>query len=131
MQFVDPDRRRYWERVAADPVIAPMLFASILSVGGQPAAFTFGLEVGGTRYHIANNFSRRFAEHSAGRFLLTKDFEAAAQRGIQRISWGSGDAGYKTDMGARPGPEIIDLLFVRPALLALPLRRLWSRDAGA
>lgn len=125
-QFADPAQRLYWEQVAGDPVVASMLFGSILSVGGVPAAFTFGLELGGARYHIANNYNERFAEHSAGKLLLLKDFEAAARRGIRRISWGSGDAGYKSDMGAQPGPEIVDLLFVRPAPLALPLRRLWT-----
>jgi hypothetical protein len=30
-------------------------------------------------------------------------------------------------MGAQPGPAILDLLFVRPKLLALPLSRWWGR----
>jgi CelD/BcsL family acetyltransferase involved in cellulose biosynthesis len=104
-----------------------MLFGSILSVGGEPAAFTFGLQVGTTRYQIANNFDQRFKQHSAGRTLLLKDFERAAADGVRRISWGSGDAGYKSEMGARPGPEIMDLLFVRSRLLAVPLARYWTR----
>jgi CelD/BcsL family acetyltransferase involved in cellulose biosynthesis len=126
-QFADPARRLYWERVAADPVIAGMIFGTILSVGAAPAAFTFGLQVGATRYQIANNFDERFSAHSAGRTLLLKDFEQAAAAGVRRISWGSGDAGYKSEIGARPGPAILDLLFVRPKLLALPLSRWWSR----
>lgn len=125
-QFADPARRLYWERVASDPAIAEMVFGAILTVGGVPAAFSFGLQAGGTRYQIANNFDERFSAHSAGRTLLLKEFEQAAARGVQRISWGSGDAGYKTEIGARPGPAIDDLLFVRPKLLALPLRRWWS-----
>lgn len=124
-QFLDSEQRRLWEAVAADPVLGSMLFCSILSVGGEPVAFTFGMEVGSVRYHIANNFDERFARHSPGKILLYKDFAAAAARGVARISWGSGDAGYKTDMGAQPGPEILDLLFVRP-WLDLPLRRLWT-----
>lgn len=130
-QFADPARRLYWENVAGDPAIARMVFGSILSVGGVPAAFTFGLQVGTTRYQIANNFDERFAAHSAGRTLLLKDFERAAAEGTRRISWGSGDAGYKTEIGARPGPGIVDLLFVRPRLLALPLGRWWSRLAAS
>jgi CelD/BcsL family acetyltransferase involved in cellulose biosynthesis len=126
-QFADSARRLYWESVAADPVIAGMIFGTILNVGGVPAAFSFGLQVGTTRYQIANNFDERFAEHSAGRTLLLKDFERAAAAGVRRISWGSGDAGYKSEMGAQPGPAILDLLFVRPKLLALPLSRWWGR----
>lgn len=127
LQFADPAQRGRWERVAGDPALAAMLFGSILSVGGVPAAFTFGLEVGRTRYYIANNFDQRFYQHSAGRTLLLKDFERAARIGIRRISWGSGDAGYKSNMGARPGPAIVDLLFVRSRLMALPLKRFWER----
>ncbi len=112
-------------------VIAGMVFGTVLSIGGIPAAFSFGLQVGSTRYQIANNFDERFAAHSAGRTLLLKEFERAAAEGITRISWGSGDAGYKTQIGARPGPAIVDLLFVRPRLLALPLRRWWSGAAAS
>jgi CelD/BcsL family acetyltransferase involved in cellulose biosynthesis len=126
-QFADPVQRRYWERVAEDPVIAPMIFGTILNVGGTPAAFTFGLDVGTTRYQIANNYDERFAALSAGRTLLVSEFDRAAREGVSRISWGSGDAGYKSEMGARPGPEILDLLFVRPKPLALALKRVWTR----
>jgi CelD/BcsL family acetyltransferase involved in cellulose biosynthesis len=130
-QFADPSRRLYWEKVAADPVIARMIFGTILSVGGTPAAFGFGLQVGATRYQIANNFDERFSAHSAGRTLLLKDFEQAAAAGVRRISWGSGDAGYKSEIGAQPGPAIVDLLFVRPKLLALPLSRWWRRPPAS
>lgn len=128
-QFHCPRQRRLWEQVAADPVLAPMLFGSLLEVGGVPAAFTFGLEVGPVRYQIANNYAEEFAAHSPGKILLYRDFESAAARGVERISWGSGDAGYKTDMGAQPGPQIIDLLFVRPRLLGWPLKRYWARGS--
>lgn len=125
-QFQDPAQRGIWERMAEDPPLAAMIFGSILIIDEVPAAFTFGLEVGTTRYYIANNYDERFARHSPGKILLCKDFEQCAARGIERISWGSGDAGYKSEMGAQAGPEIIDLLFVRSALLALPLRRVWT-----
>jgi len=127
-QFAEAGRRRFWEAAAADPVIGGMIFGAILSIGGVPAAFSFGLQAGTTRYQIANNYDQRFSSHSVGRTLLLKDFEQAVASGTRRISWGSGDAGYKTEMGARPGPEIVDLLFVRPKLLAAPLSRWWSRS---
>jgi CelD/BcsL family acetyltransferase involved in cellulose biosynthesis len=125
-QFSRPEQRRFWTEVAQDPVLAPMLFCSILRVGAVPAAFAFGMEVGRVRYYIANNYEPRFARHSPGRILLTSDFAEAAESGIERISWGSGDAGYKSAMGAVPGPAIWDVLLVRPPLLAPPLRRLWT-----
>jgi len=126
LQFADERQRRIWEGVAADPELAAKLCGSILRVGDTPAAFTFGLRVGPTLYQIANNYDERFAQYSPGRTLLIREFEQAARDGIERISWGSGDAGYKSEMGAQAGPEIIDLLFVRPKAAAAALGRLWK-----
>jgi CelD/BcsL family acetyltransferase involved in cellulose biosynthesis len=126
-KFLDPECRRIWERAAADPAIARMLRCSLLTVGDAPVAFTFGLEVGKVRYMIANNYDGRFAKCGPGKLLLYRDFAAAAERGIARIGWGAGDPGYKSEMGAAPGPEILDLLFVRGTALAALLRPFWSR----
>ncbi len=123
-KFLDPHNRRAWERAVGDPVIAGQLACSLLHVGGEPAAFTFSLRSGNTLYFIANSFSERFAEGSPGRILLYRDFQQAAAAGVETIGWGAGDPGYKSEMGARPGPEILDLLFVRGPLAALA-RPLW------
>jgi len=104
-----------------------MLFGSVMTVGGAPAAFTFGIAAGSTRYYIANNYDERYTHFGAGRVLLYKDFERAAEQGVTRISWGLGDAGYKTEMGAAPGPELLDLLFVRGGVSAALARPLWKR----
>ena len=130
-KFLDADCRGNWERMAEDPVLADMITCSVMTIGDTPVAFTFGLEVGKVRYTIANAYDERFARHGPGKLLLYKDFERAAERGIERISWGSGDAGYKSEMGAEPGPAILDLLFVRPKALALALRPIWTRHAAA
>ncbi len=128
-KFRDPDLRRYWEDLCDDPVLAGMLFGSVMWIGDVPAAFTFGVEAGDVRYYIANNFDERFTKFGPGRVLLYDDFARAAERGIARISWGLGDAGYKCEMGAQPGPAMVDLLFVRSEMLAKILRPWWEREA--
>ncbi len=128
-KFHDPAMRRYWETVAGDPAIAAMIGGMIMTVGDRPIAFTFGLDCGTTRYCIANNFDRNFSKHSPGRVLLYADFEAAWTRGIERIDWGLGDAGYKSEMGAHPDADMLDLLFVRGRVLPVLLRRWWERTA--
>ncbi|WP_370189186.1 GNAT family N-acetyltransferase [Qipengyuania sp.] len=128
-KFRDPAMRAYWEALCADAALAPMLFGSVMWIGEIPAAFTFGVEAGDTRYYIANNYDERFTRFGPGRVLLYEDFARAAERGIARISWGLGDAGYKGEMGAVPGPAMVDLLFVRGGLLATLLRRWWERKA--
>lgn len=128
-KFLDRRIRAIWECAADDNQLAPMLFASLLWIGDRPAAFAFGIENGDTRYYIANNYDERFAKFGPGKLLLYKDFERAADSGTRRISWGAGDAGYKSEMGAEPGPEIADLFFVRGKLLATLLRPLLMRGA--
>ena len=126
-KFLDPNLRLYWERVADDPAIAAMIRGFILWVGDTPAAFTFGMDAGDTRYCIANNFDQQFHKFSPGRVLLYHDFEDAADRGLSRIDWGLGDGGYKGAMGAHEDAAVIDLLFVRNPLLARVAAPLWRK----
>ena len=127
-KFLDPERRSMWEDAARDPVLAPLMFANIMYLDEAPIAFTFGLEVGDTRYQIANNFSEKYKEYSPGRIILTFDFADAAERGVPVIDWGAGDGGYKARYGAKAGPEICDLLFVDDGILARMARPLLKRQ---
>ena len=126
-KFRDPAMRAYWEDLCEDPVLADMLFGSLMWIGDVPAAFTFGVEAGDTRYYIANNYDERFTQFGPGRVLLYDDFVRAAEHGVGKVSWGLGDAGYKSEMGAQPGPEMVDLLFVRGSLLSRLIKPLWER----
>ena len=124
-KFLSPANRHIWECAVADPLLAGDLGANILTVGGTPAAFTFTLRAGDTLHVIANSYSERFAAQSPGRVLLYRAFQQAAEAGVRTIGWGAGDPGYKSEMGARPGPEILDLLFVRGKPLAMLANRFW------
>ncbi len=126
-KFHDPALRSFWEGIGQDPAIAAIIRGSLLHVGDIPAAFTFGLDCGDTRYAIANNFDQQFQKFSPGRVLLYDDFTSAAKRGLARIDWGLGDGGYKRQMGAEEASGVSDLLFVRGALPAALLRRVWER----
>ena len=126
-KFLDLQLRHYWERAATDRAIAAMIRGAILWVGDTPAAFTFGLEAGDTRYCIANNFDKEYNKFSPGRILLYHDFEDAADRGFARIDWGLGDGGYKAKMGAHQDACVVDLLFVRNPVLARVASALWQR----
>lgn len=125
-KFAGPAQRRGWARAVRDPALAAMLSCSILRVGGVPAAFTFSVTSGATRYYIANSYSEAFAAGSPGRILLYRDFAAAAAAGVEAIGWGAGDPGYKTEMGAEAGPELLDCLFVRGRLLGFLVRPFWE-----
>ncbi len=129
-KFLHAPNRRQWEQAIADPVLAGQLGCSLLLVGGAPAAFTFMLRSGNSLHIIANSYCERFSEGSPGRILLYRDLEAARASGISLVGWGAGDPGYKSEMGARPGPEIQDWLIVRGRLLSVLAKPLWGKGAS-
>ncbi|HEX8443368.1 MAG TPA: GNAT family N-acetyltransferase [Allosphingosinicella sp.] len=124
-KFCNPRQRGIWERAAADPELAGMMHVGLLEVGGAPAAFSFGIEAGRTRYCIATSYDRRFAKHSPGKLVSYRTYMDAAERGIAMLDDGAGDGGHKGVMGETPGPDILDYLFVRSRLAAALIRRFW------
>ena len=129
-KFLAPAHRAHWERAASDPLLAGMMCVHLLTIGGAPAAFTFAIEAGPRLSFVANGYDARFARHSPGRILLYRELQRAFEAGIDEIDWGLGDAGYKTEMGASSGPAMLDLLLVRPRLLAAALKLWWERKTG-
>jgi CelD/BcsL family acetyltransferase involved in cellulose biosynthesis len=125
-KFLNEGHRAFWEKAVADPALAQMLSAFILRVGERPVAFCFDLDAGDLQYAIAGSFDAQFARQKAGKIATYRSIEAAIERGISRIDWGAGDSGYKSEIGAERGSEIIDCLFVRNPLVATLLRPRWE-----
>lgn len=126
-KFLNTDSRALWEKAAADPVLAEMMSALILRVGGKPVAFCFDLNVGTLQYSVAGSFDAAFARLKPGKIATYRNIEWALKRGITRIDWGAGDGGYKREIGAAKGPRIVDCLFVRNGFVASILRPRWER----
>lgn len=128
-KFLTDAKRAGWLAVLADPVLAETLSATILSVGGVPAAFSFDLKSGPMQYSIASSYDAQFAAFRPGKIVTAYQLEAARAAGVTRIDFGAGDSGYKREMGAVAGPEILDLLIVRnrPAASLLGLR--WGTES--
>ncbi|BCA60619.1 GNAT family N-acetyltransferase [Sphingomonas sp. HMP6] len=118
-KFTDAGHGAFWRDVARDPVLARMLSAAMLTVDGQPAAFSFDLDCGATKYAIANSYDPAFAKHSPGKLLYYRNLIRARDAGIATVDWGAGDSGYKQTIGAMQGPVLRDWLLVRPGLPAL------------
>lgn len=127
-KFLNAHNRAFWERLAADPAMAERMNAAILFVAGAPAAFSFDLDSGATRYAIANSYDPAFAKHSPGKLLYYRNLVDAIERGIRRVDWGAGDAGYKTTLGAHPAAEIVDCLIVRRFPGSALAGKLWTRS---
>ena len=124
-KFLDPLRRKAWERIAKDPVIGSMLSVGILYIGGEPVSFSFGINSGSIRYCVATSYDQRFAKHSPGTVTGYRTYIEAVERGVTVLDLGCGDGGEKSGMGAAAGPAVMDYLFVRNPLFAALLRPVW------
>jgi CelD/BcsL family acetyltransferase involved in cellulose biosynthesis len=131
MKFTDSGHRAFWQAAIADPVLAAMFRAALLTVGAVPAAFSFDIDTGDLLYAIANSYDPAFAKHSPGKLLYWRNLVAAMGRGVARVDWGAGDSGYKQVIGAKEDATIRDWLLLRPGLPALAARLfggLWRRS---
>lgn len=126
-KFTQGGHGGFWRAAARDPVLARAMSAAMLTIDGRPVAFSFDLDVGATRYAIANSYDPTFAKHSPGRLLQYRNLAHARASGVERVDWGAGDAGYKQAMGAVPGASLRDWLLLRPGLPALMGRALAGR----
>jgi len=130
-KFTRTGHGAFWRQAMADPVLADLTGAALLTVDGEPAAFSFDLNVGTLKFAIANGYDPAFAKHSPGKLLYYRNLVRALDGGMTRVDWGAGDSGYKRVIGAEPGPAIRDWLLLRPgvpALAGLMLRGVWRRS---
>jgi CelD/BcsL family acetyltransferase involved in cellulose biosynthesis len=122
----------FWRAAAADPLIAQTMWAALLRIDGEPAAFSFDMNAGTLKYAIANSYDPRVAKHSPGKLLYYRNLVRALDDGMATVDWGAGDSGYKRVIGAEAGPMIRDWLFVRPGVPGMigRLLRGWWRRSG-
>jgi len=134
-KFLSARHRRQWEAMARDPEQAAGMWAAMLYIDGQPAAFSFDIDSGSVKYAIANSYDPAFAKHSPGKCLYYRNLVEAMARGVSTVDWGAGDSGYKSTIGAEAGPQIVDCLVVRGRWLgglgARVLAPLWARTGQA
>ncbi len=130
-KFTEGGHGAFWRAAAADPEVAAMMHAALLTIDGRPVAFSFDIDAGDLTYAIANSYDPAFAKQSPGKLLYYRNLGSALDRGIARVDWGAGDSGYKQVIGATKGPAIRDWLLLRPGAPAWAgrmLRGLWARS---
>ncbi|MES2097617.1 MAG: GNAT family N-acetyltransferase [Pseudomonadota bacterium] len=133
-KFTRSGHGAFWRQAATDPAIADMLWAALLTVDGEPAAFSFDMNLGSLKYAIANSYDPAFGKHSPGKLLYYRNLVMAMQDGITDVDWGAGDSGYKRVIGAARGPAIRDWLLLKPgapAMLGWVLQGMWRRSGHA
>lgn len=125
-KFLTADHRAMWQTILSDPALAEMLSATILMLGERPVAFSFDLDDGPVRYAIAGSHAEDLKHCYIGKTTNYRAMEDAIAAGQHLFDTGAGDSGYKREMGAVPGYDLADLLFVRSRLAAQVLARVWG-----
>jgi CelD/BcsL family acetyltransferase involved in cellulose biosynthesis len=130
-KFMAPHQRALWRTALADPVLADMLCATILTVGSRAVAFSFDLVDGPVQYGIAGSYVSDLGKHDIGKLANARAVSDAIADGRRVMDLGVGDTGYKQAMGAVAGYDMVDLLFVRSRTAALMLTRAWGAQVPA
>lgn len=125
-KFLTPDLRAQWRAMLADPVLAQSLSATILMLDSRPVAFSFDCDDGPIRYAIASSHAEDLKHCYIGKHINYRVMDDAAAAGLRVMDLGAGDSGYKREMGAVAGYDLTDLLFVRNAVAARLLARIWG-----
>jgi hypothetical protein len=125
-KFMRSEQRAVWRCALGDPVLAEMLCATILMIGGRAVAFSFDMDDGPVQYGIAGSFVSDLADYNIGRLVNYRAMADAIADGQSVMDMGTGDSGYKRDMGAVAAYDLVDLLFVKNPLAARALRRWWE-----
>lgn len=127
-KFLRPEQREQWQAALQDPEIATALSAAILYLDDRPVAFSFDLRSGDTQYAIAGSYAADMAEFRVGKIVTYRQLEVALRDGVRRVDLGTGDSGYKREMGATEGSDVVDLLFVRYRKAARLAAKAWGQE---
>ncbi|MFM7404289.1 MAG: GNAT family N-acetyltransferase [Erythrobacter sp.] len=126
-KFMAPHQRALWRDACADPVLAANLCATMVTLDGRPVSFSLDLDDGPIRYGIAGSYMSDLGKYEIGKLANYRAVSDAIAAGQSVVDLGAGDSGYKRCMGARPGYQMRDLLFVRSRIAARLLQRVWGK----
>ncbi|HSF12336.1 MAG TPA: GNAT family N-acetyltransferase, partial [Erythrobacter sp.] len=103
----------------------------ILMLDDRPIAFSFDCDDGPIRYAIAGSHVEELKHCYIGKHVNYRALEECLASPLSRFDLGSGDSGYKREMGAEPGYDMTDLLLVRSPLAAWALAKAWGPPIDA
>ena len=118
-KFLRSDHLAFWQAATADTALAAMFRATLLTIDGDPAAFSFDINTGDLLYGVASGQDLRFAERSPGELVQERNLVAAWDRGVRQVEWESGSRDYPLPSGARAGSPIRVWTLLKPGLPAL------------
>lgn len=117
VKLLGAENRRFWQQVVQGEPSGSEVALWVLSVAGQPAAFSFHVETERTLCILANSYDPAFKQYSLGSILTYQVLCDAIERGRNLLDWGAGDSGYKQKWGAKGGSSLQEHLLLRPSLV--------------
>ena len=115
-RFLGERNQRFWTQILRDPQLSEAIKVWILHLDGNPISFCLVLDAGPVRYQLINGYSESAKRHSTGHIVFKRMIYDALDTGIERISFGQGDPGHKSEWGAKPSQNLFDLVALKPGL---------------
>jgi hypothetical protein len=130
-KLLGSENRRFWQQVIDSPQPGAEVVLWVLTIAGQPAAFSFHVETERTLFIIANGYDESLAQYSFGSILTHQVMSDAISRGRRLLDWGSGDSGYKQKWGAKGSSSLQEHIFFRPTWLGTVAARVLQRTGSS
>ncbi len=96
--------RSYIQETHADAARLGMLDLTMLTVGGQPAAFTYNYHFDGLIYGLRMGYNAAISKQGLGNVLMTRSIKDSFERGDKSQDMGVGENRFKQEF--RTGMEI-------------------------
>jgi CelD/BcsL family acetyltransferase involved in cellulose biosynthesis len=93
--FAERRQRQFYETLARALLPRGWLQFSVVEFNGEPIAFHFGFDYGGTITWYKPTFDTRYASHSPGLLLTRRLIEDGLERGRKELDFTIGDEAFK------------------------------------
>ena len=93
--FEDPLQREFYQELASELQAPGWLLFSVVELEGEPLAFHFGFDYGGSFIWYKPSFEMRHAARSPGLLLIRYMIEDALERNRREVDFTIGDEQFK------------------------------------
>lgn len=122
--------KKFWLNLLKEDYLSSIVSISIIYFDGRPITFSANMDVGQTKYIIANLYDETFRTHSCGTVLAHHVLRDAIENGQEIVDWGQGDPGYKQLWSAKPLHAVHDIIAFPPGMTGRFARAMLNGRSG-
>jgi hypothetical protein len=112
-------RESFWNSYAAHKDGSQRLSIWVVSLDGQPIAYSLAIDSGQCRYSISGQYDEAYKKHGVGIIADMSMFVQSIESGKTVVNMGDGESDYKRRWGAEPGVDLQSLYIFRPGVIGL------------